>query len=266
MEYFTLWNGVQMPALGFGTWTLRGQQGRECIRQALAVGYRLLDTARMYENEEAVGQAVKDSGLPRQEVFLTTKLWQPSNSYQKAKADIDRSLQALGTDYVDLLLLHEPYPESAGMYRAMEEACRAGKARAIGVSNFNEEEYNTMVKQCEIRPAVNQVESHIYYPRLALQKAMAAQGTRMQSWAPFTEGRRDLFHEPVLLEIGRAHRKSAAQVALRYLIQNGIAVIPKSAHRARMEENFAVFDFTLTGEELARIGALQGPDSLFGWP
>ena len=117
-----------------------------------------------------------------------------------------------------------------------------------------------------MRPAVNQVESHIYYPRLALQKAMAAQGTRMQSWAPFTEGRRDLFHEPVLLEIGRAHRKSAAQVALRYLIQNGIAVIPKSAHRARMEENFAVFDFTLTGEELARIGALQGPDSLFGWP
>ena len=266
MEYFTLYNGVKMPALGFGTWTLRGEEGRRCIGEALAVGYRLLDTARMYQNEETVGQAVRDSGFGREEVFLTTKLWQPSNSYQKAKSDLDRSLQALGTDYVDLLLLHEPYPERLEMYRAMEEAYKAGKARAIGVSNFNAEEYESLVQQCEIRPAVNQVESHVYYPRLELRRTLAAQGTQMQSWAPFTDGRRDLFHEPILMEIGAAHGKTAAQTALRYLVQNGIAVIPKSAHRERMEENFAVFDFSLTGEEMARIGTLKGPDSLFGWP
>lgn len=266
MEYFELANGVRMPALGYGTWTLRGEEGRRCIRQALETGYRLLDTARMYENEEMVGQAVRDSGLPRSEIFLTTKLWQPSNSYQKAKEDIDRSLEALGTGYVDLLLLHEPYPESAEMYRAMEEACRAGKARAIGVSNFNAEEYERLAAECEILPAVNQVESHVYYPRLELRKVLAERGTRMQSWAPFTEGRRDIFHEPVLKEIGDAHRKTPAQTALRYLIQNGIAVIPKSARRERMEENFALFDFTLTGEEMARIDGLNGPESLFGWP
>ena len=205
MEYFTLYNGVKMPALGFGTWTLRGEEGRRCIGEALAVGYRLLDTARMYQNEETVGQAVRDSGFGREAVFLTTKLWQPSNSYQKAKSDLDRSLQALGTDYVDLLLLHEPYPERLEMYRAMEEAYKAGKARAIGVSNFNAEEYESLVQQCEIRPAVNQVESHVYYPRLELCRTLAAQGTQMQSWAPFTEGRRDLFHEPILMEIGAAH-------------------------------------------------------------
>ncbi|OUN33188.1 2,5-diketo-D-gluconic acid reductase [Faecalibacterium sp. An77] len=266
MEYFEIGNGVQMPALGFGTWTLRGEEGRRCIREALEVGYRLLDTARMYENEDVVGQALRDSGLPREEVFLTTKLWEPSNSYQKAKADIDRSLKTLGTDYVDLLLLHEPYPESEEMYRAMEEALRAGKARAIGVSNFNQEEYDRLAERCSIRPAVNQVESHVYYPRLTLQKDLAARGTRMQSWAPFTEGRRDVFHEPVLVEIGAAHGKTAAQTALRYLVQNGIAVIPKSAHRERMEENFSIFDFALTGEEMARIGQLTDGVSLFGWP
>lgn len=266
MEYFVLKNGVEMPALGYGTWTLRGEEGRKCIRQALEVGYRLLDTARMYENEDIVGQAVRDSGLPREELFLTTKLWQPSSSYRKAKADIDRSLRALGTDYVDLLLLHEPYPESREMYRAMEEAYKAGKARAIGVSNFNAEEYEQLAAACEIVPAVNQVESHVYYPRLKLRQTLAVRGTRMQSWAPFTEGRRDIFHEPVLVETGAAHGKTAAQIALRYLVQNGIAVIPKSAHRERMEENFALFDFTLTGEEMARIDGLNGPESLFGWP
>ena len=251
--------------LGFGTWQVRGAAGLRCLRQALEVGYRLLDTARMYENEDIVGQAVQESGLARAKVFLTTKLYHPSAGYEKAKADIDRSLRALRTDYVDLLLIHEPYPEAPEMYRALEEAYRAGKARAIGVSNFGPAEYERLLAGCTVTPAVNQVESHVYHPQLAFCRQLAARGTRMQSWAPFTEGRRPIFTEPVLCEIGAAHGKTAAQAALRYLVQNGVAVIPKSARRARMEENFSIFDFALTPAELARIARLDGGASLFGW-
>ena len=265
MEYLALAGGVQMPMLGYGTWQLRGDAGRRSIRQALEVGYRLLDTARMYENEEIVGQAVRESGLDREEVFLTTKLCQTSAGYEKARRDIDASLRALGTDYADLVLIHEPYEEAPAMYRALQEARREGKVRAIGVSNFNWEEYQRLVRACGEAPAVNQVESHVYFPRLELRRKMDACGTRMQSWAPFTEGRRDLFAEPVLKEIGAAHGKTAAQTALRYLVQNGIGVIPKTSRRERMEENFALFDFALTGEEMERIGRLNGGSSLFGW-
>lgn len=265
MEYLTLNNGVAMPLIGFGTWDVRGEEGKRAILTALEVGYRLLDTARMYENEDIVGQAVRQSGLPRREFFLTTKLYRPSTNYQKAKADIEDSLQRLQTDYVDLLLVHEPYENALELYEALKDALRDGKARAIGISNFNSAEYQRFVQHCGVIPAVNQVESHVYYPHFDLRDKMHRYGTQMQSWAPFTEGRRNLFAEPVLNQVGKKYGKTAAQVALRYLVQNGVAVIPKSVHQERMEQNFAILDFTLDREDLAQIGALNGGRSLFGW-
>lgn len=265
MEYTTLNNGVRMPLLGYGTWEVRGEEGCRCVRQALEVGYRLLDTARMYGNEEMVGRAVRQSGLPREEIFLTTKLYRPSASYEKAWQGVEDSLRALGVDYIDLMLIHEPYPEAPAMYRALEEAYDAGKIRAIGVSNFDQAALERLLACCRVTPAVDQIESHVYHPRRELQRWLAARGIRMQSWAPFTEGRRDIFAQPELVQIGAAHRKTAAQAALRYLVQNGIGVIPKTVHRQRMEENFAIFDFTLTEQEMERIRALDGGQSLFGW-
>lgn len=265
MEYLTLNNGVQLPMVGFGTWDVRGQEGQKAILTALELGYRLLDTARMYKNEEIVGSAVRESGLPRREIFITTKLFQPSDSYQKAKADIERSLEALQTDYVDLLLIHEPYENALEMYEALKEAAQSGKARAIGISNFSQKEYDDFLQHCGVVPAVNQVESHVYHARLPLKEHLARHGTRMQSWASFTEGRRNIFAEPLLVQIGAKYGRTAGQVALRYLAQNGIPVIPKSVHRDRMEENLRSLDFTLFPEDLARIARLDEGCSLFGW-
>lgn len=265
MEHITLNNGAPMPMVGLGTWQLRGQAGERAILDALELGYRLLDTARMYENEDIVGSAVKKSGLPRREVFITTKLFTPSAGYQKAKEDIARSLEALQTDYIDLLLIHEPYEAAPEMYLAMEEACAAGLVRAVGLSNFSGEEYLRFLKHCRVTPAVDQVESHVYHPQLALKKLLEEKGTRMQAWASFTEGRRNIFAEPVLAEAGRRHGKTAAQTALRYLVENGIPVLPKSAHRERLRENLDIFDFSLTDEERRAIAALDEGRSLFGW-
>lgn len=265
MEYFTLNNGVQLPVVGFGTWDVRGEKGKQCILDALELGYRLIDTAQMYDNEEIVGKTVQESGLPRQDIFLTTKLYRSSTSYQKAKAAIEKSLQTLQTDYIDLLLIHEPYENALEMYEAFKEAYQAGKIRAIGVSNFDERKYQTFLRSCGVIPAVDQVESHVYYPQLALKNLLGANGTKMQSWASFTEGRKNIFSEPLLNQIGAKHGKSAAQVALRYLIQNGIAVIPKSIHKERMAQNLEIFDFSLTLEDMNAIGQLNQNRSLFGW-
>ena len=265
MEHITLNNGAPMPMVGLGTWQLRGQAGERAILDALELGYRLLDTARMYENEDIVGSAVKKSGLPRREVFITTKLFTPSAGYRNAKEDIARSLEALQTDYIDLLLIHEPYEAAPEMYLAMEEACAAGLVRAVGLSNFSGEEYLRFLKHCRVTPAVDQVESHVYHPQLALKKLLEEKGTRMQAWASFTEGRRNIFAEPVLAEAGRRHGKTAAQTALRYLVENGILVLPKSAHRERLRENLDIFDFSLTDEERRAIAALDEGRSLFGW-
>lgn len=265
MEHITLNNGAPMPMVGLGTWQLRGQVGERAILDALELGYRLLDTARMYENEDIVGSAVKKSGLPRREVFITTKLFTPSAGYQKAKEDIARSLEALQTDYIDLLLIHEPYEAAPEMYLAMEEACAAGLVRAVGLSNFSGEEYLRFLKRCRVTPAVDQVESHVYHPQLALKKLLEEKGTRMQAWASFTEGRRNIFAEPALAEAGRRHGKTAAQTALRYLVENGIPVLPKSAHRERLRENLDIFGFSLTDEERRAIAALDEGRSLFGW-
>lgn len=265
MEHITLNNGAPMPMVGLGTWQLRGPAGERAILDALELGYRLLDTARMYENEDIVGSAVKKSGLPRREVFITTKLFTPSAGYRKAKEDIARSLEALQTDYIDLLLIHEPYEAAPEMYLAMEEACAAGLVRAVGLSNFSGEEYLRFLKHCRVTPAVDQVESHVYHPQLALKKLLEEKGTRMQAWASFTEGRRNIFAEPVLAEAGRRHGKTAAQTALRYLVENGIPVLPKSAHRERLRENLDIFDFSLTDEDRRAIAALDEGRSLFGW-
>ena len=265
MEYVTLNNGVQLPMIGFGTWDVRGEAGKKTILTALDSGYRLIDTGQMYENEDIVGQAVKESGLERKEVFLTTKLYRPCVTYEKAKAAIEKSLQALQTDYIDLLLIHEPYDSALEMYEAMKEAYRAGKVRAIGISNFNEKKYQAFVAACDIVPAVSQVESHVYYPQLALQKEMEKHGPQMQSWASFTEGRKNIFAEPLLQELGNKYGKTSAQIALRYLVQNKIAVIPKSVHQERMKQNLAVFDFEISQEDMKKIEKLDGGKTLFGW-
>lgn len=251
--------------IGFGTWDIRGEAGKQSILTALDLGYRLIDTAQMYENEYIVGCAVKESGIPREELFLTTKIYRPRTTYQKAKSGIEQSLNELQTDYIDLLLIHEPYKSAPEMYEAFKGALRDGKVRAIGISNFDAEKYKEFVRSCEIIPAVNQVESHVYFPQLELKNLLNSYGTQMQSWASFTEGRKNIFAEPVLKEIGARHGKTSGQIALRYLIQNGIAVIPKSVHRERMAENLAVLDFALTPSELSAISRLNGNSSLFGW-
>lgn len=265
MDYFILNNGVKMPMIGFGTWDIRGVQGKRSILEALETGYRLIDTAQMYENEDIVGMAVKESGFSRKEIFLTTKLYRPCASYQNAKSGIERSLNKLQTDYIDLLLIHEPYENALEMYRALQEAYTDGKVKAIGISNFDAKRYERFIQSCGIIPAVNQVESHVYYPQLALKGLLGSHGTQMQSWGSFTEGRRNIFAEPLLNRIGVKHGKSSAQVALRFLIQNGIAVIPKSIHRQRMEENLAIFDFQLTPEDMEQMKSLDRGKSLFGW-
>lgn len=265
METFTLNNGVKLPVVGFGTWDVRGEAGKHAILTALELGYRLIDTAQMYDNEEIVGKAVRESGLARKEIFITTKLYRPSNSYQKAKDGIEKSLRALRTDYIDLLLIHEPYENALEMYEALKEADDVGIVRAIGISNFGAKEYERFLKKCGIVPAVNQVESHMYFPQLELKKQLARHGTQMQSWASFTEGRRNIFAEPLLNQIGAKYGKTAGQVALRYLTQNGIAVIPKSVHRERMEKNLHSLDFTLAQEDLEQLSSLNEGRSLFGW-
>ena len=265
MDYFTLNNGVQLPMVGFGTWDVRGEPGKKAILTALELGYRLIDTAQMYDNEDIVGQAVRESALTRQDIFITTKLYRPSASYQKAKAGIEKSLNALQTNYVDLLLIHEPYPTALEMYEALKEAYEAGTVRAIGISNFGQKEYDRFLQRCGIVPAVDQVESHVYFPQFELRKHLAQHGTQMQSWASFTEGRRNIFSEPLLNQIGAKYGKTAGQIALRYLTQNGVAVIPKSVHRDRMEQNLHSLDFTLAQEDMEQLSRLNEGRSLFGW-
>ncbi|WP_443867619.1 aldo/keto reductase [Megasphaera sp.] len=260
-----LHNGVTMPAVGFGTWMLKGEPGKQAILDALAVGYLLIDTAHMYDNEAIVGQAVAESGLEREEVFITTKLCRTRAGYELARQGIEESLARLQTDYIDLLLIHEPYDKALDMYRALTEAYRKGQVRAIGISNFNAKQYLDFIGSCDIIPMVNQVECHIYYRRKELQQTLMSKGTQMQAWSPFTEGKKPIFQEPVLQAIGRQYGKTAAQVALRYLVQQGISVVPKSSHRERMKENLDIFDVTLTARDIARIQQLETGKTLFGW-
>lgn len=264
METVTLNNGVEMPLLGLGVYKLHGKECEKCVREAVELGYRLFDTAQMYGNEKQLGNALKHCGIPRGELFITTKLYSPSASYARAKAGIESSLDALQTEYIDLLLIHEPYRESGEMYRAMREAYEDGKIRAVGISNFNETQYKSFINACGMIPAVNQVEAHVFYQQEKLHRLLVEHGTHMEAWSPFAAGKKRIFENPVLREIGDRYGKTAAQTALRYLVQKGITVIPKTSHKNRMAENIQIFDFCLTDEEMGRMQGLDGGKSLFG--
>lgn len=263
MDHVTLNNGVKMPKLGYGVYQVDPAECERCVSDALEAGYRSIDTAQAYANEEGVGRAVKKSGIKREELFLTTKIWITNAGEERAAASIDRSLKALETDYVDLMLIHQPFGDYYGSYRAMEKALKAGKCRAIGVSNFYPDRLIDLLNFCEIRPAVNQVETHVFCQQQKARAVMKKYGVQIESWGPFAEGKNNLFTDPVLTKIGRAHGKSAAQVALRFLLQSDVVVIPKSVRKERMAENLNVFDFELSGEEMEAVRALDTGRSLF---
>lgn len=263
MEYVTLNNGVKMPVLGYGVYQVTPEECEQCVADAIRVGYRSIDTAQAYANEEGVGNAVAKCGVPREGLFITTKVWISNAGYEKAKASIDESLKKLQSDYIDLLLIHQPFGDYYGTYRAMEEAYREKKVRAIGVSNFYPDRYVDIAHFAEIKPAINQVETHVFQQQKLAKEYMKKYGTQIESWGPFAEGKNDMFTNSVLMEIGEKYGKSVAQTALRFLIQSGVVVIPKSVHKDRMEENINVFDFKLTKEEMQRIEGLDGGESLF---
>ena len=257
MDYITLNNGVEMPQLGYGVFQIPNEETREAVLTAIEVGYRSIDTAQAYGNEAGVGEAVATCGVPRDELFLTTKVWMTNVGYERCRASIEESLARLRTDYIDLLLVHQPFGDYYGAWRAMEEAYDAGKLRAIGVSNFKAERYLDIEHFSRVKPAVDQLETHVFNQQKVAQHFLEKHGARLEAWSPFAEGKNGFFTNPTLTEVGAAHGKTAAQAALRYMLQRGIIVIPKSSHRDRMEQNFDVFDFALTDDEMTRIDALD---------
>jgi 2,5-diketo-D-gluconate reductase A len=263
MQYITLNNGIKMPILGYGVYQINPEECEQCVLDAISVGYRAIDTAQAYGNEEQVGNAIQKCSIPRQELFITTKIWITNTNYDKAKQSIEESLRKLKTDYIDLLLIHQPFNDYYGAYRAMEEAYEQGKAKAIGISNFYPDRLIDLNHFVRIKPAANQVETHVFQQQKVAREVMQKLNTQIISWGPFAEGKNNFFQNPVLIEIGKKHQKSVAQVALRFLIQNGIVVIPKSTRKERMEENFDVFNFSLSNQEMASIVALDTGHSLF---
>ena len=257
MEYVTLNNGIKMPKLCYGVYQTPPEETCRCVLDAIEVGYRSIDTAQAYYNEAGVGQALKESGLPREEFFLTTKVWITNAGYDQAKASIQQSMDKLGTDYLDLLLIHQPFGDYYGTYRAMEELYDQGKLRAIGVSNFGPDRYLDIQHFARIKPAVNQIETHVFQQQKIALEYLKKYGCQVESWGPFAEGRKDMFTNPVLTAIGRKYGKTAAQVALRWNAQRGVVIIPKSTHKERMEENFNIWDFTLSDEDMAAIAGLD---------
>ena len=263
MKFVTLNNGVKMPILGYGVYQVDPKECERCVSDALEVGYRLIDTAQAYYNEEGVGAAIPNSGIPREELFLTTKVWITNAGYEKAKASIEESLKKLKTDYIDLLLIHQPIGDYYGTYRAMEEAYEEGILKAIGVSNFYPDRFVDISNFVKVQPAVNQIETHPFQQQKQARKYLDKYHTQIESWGPFAEGRKDLFQNPVLQEVGAKYGKTVAQTVLRFLIQSGVVVIPKSTHKERMQENFNVFDFTLNEDDMQKIQALDEAESAF---
>jgi len=264
MEKVKLNNGVKMPILGFGVFQVTDLA--ECERSvvdAIEAGYRLIDTAQSYGNEEAVGSAIKKSGIKREELFITTKLWIQSNGYDGAKKASQQSLKKFQLDYLDLYLIHQPYGDVYGEWRAMQELYKEGKVRAIGVSNFHPDRLIDLIIHNEIVPAVNQIETHPFHQQVETQKFLVENNVQLESWGPFAEGKNNIFHNDLLLSIGKKHNKSVAQVILRWLTQRGIVAIPKSVRRERMEENFKIFDFKLSEQDMNAIKALDRSASLF---
>jgi diketogulonate reductase-like aldo/keto reductase len=263
MKTIKLNNGVDMPQMGYGVYQVTPEECERCVSDALSVGYRLIDTAQAYNNEEGVGAAVAKSGIARQEIFLVSKIWISNYGYEKAKASIDESLRKLRTDYIDLMLLHQPFCDRYGAYRALEEAYKEGKVRAIGVSNFFPDHYIDFAENVSVVPAVNQVETHVFDQQIQAQKYMEEYGTHIMSWGPLAEGRNNFFQNETLAAIGAKHDKTVAQVALRWLIQRGVIIIPKSTHIERMRENLDIFDFELSADDMAQIATLDTGKSLF---
>lgn len=263
MEYVTLNNNIRMPMLGYGVYQISPLETQRCVLDAIAIGYRLIDTAQIYGNEEAVGNAINMCGVPRDELFLTTKIWIGNAGYEKAKRAMEESLSRMQTDYIDLMLIHQPFGDYYGTYRAMEEAYNEGWLRAIGVSNFYPDRLIDLCNFVEIPPAVNQVETHVFHQQKEAGNYMDKYHVQHEAWAPFAEGRKELFNNPVLLGIGDKYGKSAAQIALRYLIEKRIVVIPKSMNRERMKENFSVFDFQLDEDDKTKISSLDEGKSVF---
>ena len=264
MDYVTLNNGLAMPLLGFGVFQI--PDPAECERSvidAIAAGYRLIDTATSYMNEGAVGQGVRHSGVAREDLFITSKLWVQDTGYDNTKAAIDKSLQRLQLDYLDLYLIHQPYGDVHGSWRAMEEAYRASKLRAIGVSNFQSDRLMDLIAFNEIKPAVNQIEVNPFHQQHEGVAFMQENGVQAEAWAPFAEGRNNLFHHPVLADIAARHHKSIGQVILRWLLQRQVVALAKTTRRERMAENLDVFDFQLDSEDVARIATLETATSSF---
>jgi 2,5-diketo-D-gluconate reductase A len=259
----TLNNGVEMPILGFGVFQIPPDETEQAVATALKVGYRHLDTAASYQNEEAVGRAVRSSGLPRHELFITTKLWIQDPGEANARAAFERSLERLGLDQVDLYLIHQPLGDYYSSWRAMEQLHAERLVRAIGVANFYPDRLVDLIEHNDVTPAVNQIEVNPFFQRYADQELMHTHGVQMESWGGFAEGKNNLFTDPLLTEIGNAHGKTVAQVVLRWLIQRDVVAIPKSVRRERMEQNLDVFDFALTDEDMSRIATMDTGASLF---
>lgn len=263
MEQITLYNEVKMPIVGYGVYQVSKEECERCVMDALAVGYRSIDTAQSYFNEEEVGNAIKKSGVPREDIFLTTKVWVEHYGYEEAKKSVFESMRKLRTDYLDLVLLHQPFSDYYGAYRALEDLYNEGKLRAIGVSNFYPDRLVDMALFNRVKPMVNQVETHPFHQQTEAKKWMERYGVQIEAWAPFGEGRGGLFENPVLAEIAEKHKKTTAQVMLRWHIQRGVVVIPKSAHKERMKENLNIFDFALDQTDMKRISELDQKQSSF---
>ncbi|MGN8779157.1 aldo/keto reductase [Blautia sp. HCP3S3_C12] len=263
MEYKVLSNGVKMPQLGYGVYQVTKEECERCVLDALKAGYRSIDTAQSYFNEEEVGSAIKKSGVPREEIFLTTKVWIENYGYDECKASIEESMRKLQTDYLDLLLLHQPFADYYGAWRALEEYYEAGKIRAIGISNFYPDRMIDIATFARIKPMINQVEIHPYHQQEESKKWHDKYGIQLEAWAPFGEGRGDMFTDPMLSEIGAKYGKTVAQVILRWHLQRGIVIIPKSVHYERMVENFNVFDFELSADDMEKIATLDKEQSAF---
>jgi len=263
MEYVKLSNGVEMPILGYGVYQVTKDECERCVLDALKAGYRAIDTAQSYFNEEEVGAAIAKSGVPREEIFLTTKVWVEHYGYEECRKSVEGSLKKLQTTYLDLCLLHQPFSDYYGAWRALEELYEEGKIRAIGISNFYPDRMVDIASFARIRPMVNQVETHPYNQQVVAKEYMDKYGVQIEAWAPFGEGRGGLFDDATLKAIGEKYNKSVAQVVLRWHIQRGVVVIPKSTHYERMVENLNVFDFELTEEEMDTIAALDKKESSF---
>ena len=266
MQNIQLNNGVRMPIIGYGVYLVDPSVTERCVMDALSVGYRSLDTAQYYENEAMVGAAVRKSGIPRNEIFITSKLCLSRSSYQRAKENVKGSLQRMRLDYLDLMLIHWPMGNDGEIWAAFEDLVKEGCLRSIGVSNFYPEQFDLLVRNASIIPAVNQIETHVFYQQRPMVAKMAEAGTAVESWGPLAEGLNGIFTNPVLTEVGAAHGKTAAQVALRFLTQQGIIVIPKSVHRERMIQNLDTLDFDLSDEEMEAVRGLDTGHNLEGWP